>query len=68
MANLAKDLPRRLWPRRSARAKVKTPGLLGLVLCFIGDDNGQLTGRTVEVVMQDGKFENVPGTEKDWPS
>ena len=35
-------------------------------LCFIGDDNGQLTGvRTVEVVMQDGKFENVPGTEKD---
>jgi NAD(P)H-dependent glutamate synthase small subunit len=38
-------------------------------LCFIGDDNGQLTGvRTVEVVMQDGKFENVPGTEKDWPA
>ncbi|MEC7380409.1 MAG: glutamate synthase subunit beta [Pseudomonadota bacterium] len=38
-------------------------------LCFIGDDNGQLTGvRTTEVVMQDGKFENVPGTEKDWPA
>ncbi|MFL2518259.1 MAG: glutamate synthase subunit beta [Candidatus Azotimanducaceae bacterium] len=38
-------------------------------LCFIGDDNGQLTGvRTVEVVMKDGKFENVPGTEKDWPA
>jgi NADPH-dependent glutamate synthase beta subunit-like oxidoreductase len=38
-------------------------------LCFIGDDMGQLTGvRTVEVVMQDGKFENVPGTEKDWPA
>ncbi|MAD07675.1 MAG: glutamate synthase [Gammaproteobacteria bacterium] len=38
-------------------------------LCFIGDDTGQLTGvRTVEVVMQDGKFENVPGTEKDWPA
>jgi NAD(P)H-dependent glutamate synthase small subunit len=38
-------------------------------LCFIGDDNGQLTGvRTVEVVMKDGKFENIPGTEKDWPA
>lgn len=38
-------------------------------LCFIGDDNGQLTGvRTTEVVMQDGKLENVPGTEKDWPA
>jgi len=38
-------------------------------LCFIGDNNGQLTGvRTVEVVMKDGKFENVPGTEKDWPA
>ena len=38
-------------------------------LCFIGNEQGQLTGvRTVEVVMQDGKLENVPGTEKDWPA
>ena len=38
-------------------------------LCFIGNDEGQLTGvRTVEVVMQEGKLENVPGTEKDWPA
>ena len=38
-------------------------------LCFIGNAEGQLTGvKTVEVVMQDGKLENVPGTEKDWPA
>ena len=38
-------------------------------LCFIGNEEGQLTGvRTVEVVMQEGKLENVPGTEKDWPA
>ena len=36
-------------------------------LNFIGDDDGRVTGvRTVEVKMVDGKFENVPGTEKDW--
>jgi NAD(P)H-dependent glutamate synthase small subunit len=38
-------------------------------LCFLGDDQGQLTGvRTVQVEMKDGKFENVAGTEKDWPA
>jgi NAD(P)H-dependent glutamate synthase small subunit len=38
-------------------------------LCFIGDDAGKLTGvRTVQVEMKDGKFENVPGSEKDWPA
>ncbi|HCY03978.1 MAG TPA: glutamate synthase [Gammaproteobacteria bacterium] len=38
-------------------------------LCFIGNEQGQLTGvRTVEVAMKDGKLENVPGTEKDWPA
>jgi glutamate synthase (NADPH) small chain len=38
-------------------------------LNFIGDDNGQVTGvRTTEVKMVDGKFENIPGTEKDWPA
>ena len=24
--------------------------------------------RTVQVEMKDGRFENVPGTEKDWPA
>ena len=38
-------------------------------LCFIGNDAGKLTGvRTVQVEMKDGKFENVPGSEKDWPA
>lgn len=38
-------------------------------LNFIGNDEGQVTGvRTVEVKMVGGKFENVPGTEKDWPA
>ena len=35
---------------------------------FVGE-NGQLTGvRTTNVEMKDGKFENVPGTEKVWPA
>ena len=38
-------------------------------LCFLGDDQGKLTGvRTVQVEMKDGKFENIAGTEKDWPA
>jgi NAD(P)H-dependent glutamate synthase small subunit len=38
-------------------------------LCFLGDDQGKLTGvRTVQVEMKDGKFKNVAGTEKDWPA
>ena len=38
-------------------------------LCFVGNDAGELTGvRTVEVEMKDGRFENVPGSEKDWPA
>jgi glutamate synthase (NADPH/NADH) small chain len=38
-------------------------------LNFIGDDQGRLTGvRTVEVQMREGRFENIAGTEKDWPA
>jgi glutamate synthase (NADPH/NADH) small chain len=38
-------------------------------LCFLGNERGDLTGvRTVEVEMKNGKFENVPGSEKDWPA
>ena len=37
-------------------------------LNFIGE-NGKLTGvRTVEVEMKQGRFENIDGTEKDWPA
>ncbi len=38
-------------------------------LNFIGDDKGHVAGvRTTEVKMVNGKFENIPGTEKDWPA
>tara|TARA_X000000950_G_scaffold286417_1_gene395245 strand:- start:12424 stop:13887 length:1464 start_codon:yes stop_codon:yes gene_type:complete len=38
-------------------------------LCFLGNEAGDVTGvRTVEVEFKDGKFENVPGSEKDWPA
>ena len=38
-------------------------------VCFIGDDASKLTGvRTVQVEMKEGKFVNVPGSEKDWPA
>ena len=38
-------------------------------LNFIADENGKLTGvRTVNVEMKDGQFQNIPGSEKDWPA
>jgi NAD(P)H-dependent glutamate synthase small subunit len=38
-------------------------------LNFIGDDNGRVKGvKTVHVAMKDGRFENIPGTEKEWPA
>ena len=34
---------------------------------FVGDDDGNLKAvRTVDVEMKDGKFENVPGSEREW--
>lgn len=36
---------------------------------FVGDDNGNLKAvRTVAVEMKDGKFENIPGSEREWPA
>lgn len=36
---------------------------------FIGDGKGNLTGlRTVNVTMNNGKIEEVAGSEKDWPA
>lgn len=35
---------------------------------FVGNDAGELIAiRTVDVVFKDGKFENVPGSEREWP-
>jgi NADPH-dependent glutamate synthase beta subunit-like oxidoreductase len=36
---------------------------------FVGDDDGNLTAvRTVDVRLTDRKFENIPGTEREWPA
>ncbi len=36
---------------------------------FVGDDDGNLTAvRTIDVQLSDGKFENIPGTEREWPA
>ncbi len=34
---------------------------------FVGDEDGSLKAvRTIDVEMKDGKFENIPGTEREW--
>ena len=34
---------------------------------FIAGDQGQVTGiKTVDVALKDGKFENIPGSEREW--
>jgi NAD(P)H-dependent glutamate synthase small subunit len=36
---------------------------------FVGDGNGNLKAvRTIDVEMKEGRFENVPGTEREWPA
>ena len=36
---------------------------------FVGDAAGNLKAvRTIDVKMQNGRFENVPGTEREWPA
>ena len=36
---------------------------------FVAHADGRLAGiRTVDVQLKDGKFENVPGSEREWPS
>ena len=38
-------------------------------LNFVGDDAGNIKAiQTVHVEMKEGRFENVPGTEKEWPA
>ncbi len=38
-------------------------------LNFISDDDGNVTGvRTIDVEMKDGKFENIEGSEREWPA
>ncbi len=36
---------------------------------FVGGENGRVAGiRTVDVELEAGRFENVPGTEREWPA
>ncbi len=36
---------------------------------FVGDENGNLRAiRTVDVALKDGRFENIPGSEREWPA
>jgi glutamate synthase (NADPH/NADH) small chain len=36
---------------------------------FVDDGSGNLAAvRTVDVQMKDGRFENIPGTEREWPA
>jgi NAD(P)H-dependent glutamate synthase small subunit len=36
---------------------------------FVDNGNGHVKAiRTVDVVMKDGRFENVPGSEREWPA
>jgi len=38
-------------------------------LNFIGDNAGNLTGvRTVDVELIDGRFQNIPDSQRDWPA
>jgi NAD(P)H-dependent glutamate synthase small subunit len=38
-------------------------------LNFVGNDEGNLIGvRTVDVAMVDGQFQNIEGSERDWPA
>ncbi|MEM1433893.1 MAG: glutamate synthase subunit beta [Pseudomonadota bacterium] len=35
---------------------------------FVGNESGELVAiRTVDVAFKDGKFENIPGSEREWP-
>ena len=66
------------WPKifrvdygheEAAEGQGEDPRVTPYRRCFLGNEQGELTGvRTVEVEMKDGKFENVLGSEKDWPA
>ena len=75
----APDNPWPTWPRiyrveygheESAHKFGDDPRVYAISsLNFVGNEQGRLTGvRTVSVEMKDGKFEDLPGTEKDWPA
>ena len=75
----ALDNPWPTWPRiyrvdygheESAHKFGKDPREYSLSsVNFIGNDRGCVTGiRTVKVKMSNGRLDNVPGSEKEWPA
>ena len=75
----ASDNPWPTWPRifrveygheESAHKFGRDPRVYSISsVNFIDDGNGNVKGvRTVRVEMKNGKFDNVAGTEKNWPA
>jgi len=78
-ASRAADNPWPTWPRifrtdygheEATRRFGQDPRIYSISSTeFVGDDAGNLKAvRTVDVVMKNGRFENVPGTEREWPA
>ncbi len=78
-AQRAADNPWPTWPRifrvdygheEAASKQGDDPRVYSISsLNFIDDGNGRVSGiRTVNVEMKDGRFENIEGTEKEWPA
>ena len=75
----APDNPWPTWPRifrtdygheESARKFGDDPRVYSISSTeFVDDGNGNLKAvRTIDVAMKDGKFENIPGTDREWPA
>jgi len=78
-ATRAADNPWPTWPRifrtdygheEAARKFGNDPRIYAISSTeFVGDARGNLKAvRTIDVVLRDGKFENIPGTEREWPA
>lgn len=78
-AERASDNPWPTWPliyrteyghEESARKFGADPRVFSISSTeFVGDGNGKLKAvRTVDVELKEGKFENIPGSEREWPA
>ncbi len=78
-AERAEDNPWPTWPRifrtdyghqEASHVQGDDPRVYSISsLNFMGDEHGNVTGvRTIEVEMKDGRFQNIEGTEKEWPA
>jgi NADPH-dependent glutamate synthase beta subunit-like oxidoreductase len=78
-AERASDNPWPTWPKiyRTEYAHEESAGTFGAdprvyaisSTEFVSDENGNLQAvRTVDVELTDGKFENIPNSEREWPA